>query len=70
MPDEDVTMEDGSTIKIGGLISYQGREGCEDVRCRRMVYPDGTFGECIGWHCAVCHEPTGMYGHVGTCVQR
>jgi hypothetical protein len=48
-------------------LAYQGKEGCEDVRCRRFVGKDEdgkwSFGPCLGWHCSVCHEPCSMMGH-------
>lgn len=56
---------DGLTLL--GPVAYAGKEGCEDVRCRRMVerHDDGTFtvGPCMGWHCSYCDQPCSSQGH-------
>lgn len=45
------------------LLAVEGREGCTDPRCRRMFYPDGSIGPCMGYHCPRCGEPCSMMGH-------
>lgn len=53
--------------EIVGLLAYQGKAGCESSLCRRRYYPETeTWGECMGWHCAKCDEPSGEQGH-GSC---
>lgn len=44
-------------------LAYSGKVGCTSVMCRRIVHTDGTFGPCMGWHCAVCDEPSSQQGH-------
>ena len=51
-------------------MSYQGKKGCKDPRCRQDLryftdpenyeYP----GHCYGNHCAECDQPSSMYGHM------
>lgn len=60
---EYLDMPDGSRLELGPMLAYQGKEGCESSGCTRMIYPDGTVGPCMGWHCAHCHEPTSSQGH-------
>lgn len=51
-------------------VAYQGREGCTSSQCTRLGFrydPERRevtdWGDCAGWHCAVCHEPCSMMGH-------
>lgn len=54
-------------FEIIAPLAYQGKVGCEDPRCTRMIHrnEDGTFtmGACMGWHCEYCDEPCGSQGH-------
>lgn len=43
------------------LMAYQGKEDCTSWSCRRLVGLDEPG--CLGWHCAICHEPSSQYGH-------
>lgn len=56
-----------SDYQMIGPLAYQGKAGCKDVRCRRMVerHEDGTttLGNCLGWHCSYCDAPCGSMGH-------
>jgi hypothetical protein len=66
VPDEVLwEIEDRLGVEIrGGPMAYEGKEGCDDLMCRRMMGPNGPdLARCMGWHCAVCHAPTSMYGH-------
>lgn len=48
------------------FMAYEGKADCTDLRCRRMIGPDPAHPYppgCMGWHCAVCDEPSSMYGH-------
>jgi hypothetical protein len=53
--------------EIGPLIAYQGKPGCTDSQCTRVIYrhEDGSWeaGECVGWHCSRCHAPCASMGH-------
>jgi hypothetical protein len=49
--------------EVGEMIAYQGKEGCRDPRCRRMITPDGEVGSCMGYHCPKCDGPCSMMGH-------
>jgi len=47
-----------------GPLAYQGKRGCTSMICtRRFFRTDGTFGDCIGWHCSYCDEPCSSQGH-------
>lgn len=69
--DEIVIGTDGSKASMGAvafgfgrLMAYQGKKGCRSLTCRRMYLPGSEeMGECHGWHCAVCDEPSSQYGH-------
>lgn len=51
----------GEFIYIGPL-AYQGKEGCQSMRC--TVMPDGEGGwYCVGYHCSYCDEPCSSQGH-------
>lgn len=56
-------------FKMIGPLAYGGKKDCESVMCRRSGgrgrLDDGTwdFGECVGWHCSYCDEPTSYQGH-------
>ena len=56
-----------SDYEFIGQLAYQGKQGCTDARCRRVLIhnEDGTrtVGECLGWHCPYCDEPCSMMGH-------
>lgn len=57
-----------SDYEFVALLAYQGKEGCQNVRCTHMLGRDEngelTFGpSCLGYHCPVCHEPCSMMGH-------
>ena len=44
---------------IVGPLTYSGKPGCTDVRCRRhLLDPTG----CSGWHCVYCDQPTSYQG--------
>lgn len=59
---ERTTGDSQETTAVGGLIAYQGKNGCQSPICRSM--PDGKGGwKCVGWHCAVCHRPSSYQGH-------
>lgn len=50
--------------KIGPLMAYQGDPDCTSMLCRRYFGADNRITPgCIGWHCAVCCEPSSQYGH-------
>lgn len=51
-----------------GPVAVQGVQGCTSWECtRRGSYQreDGTWdpGECMGYHCATCGQPSSMVGH-------
>lgn len=51
----------------GTLVAYRGKKGCDSILCDHRVLtgdeqPDPDE-ECLGWHCAKCHEPCGLQGH-------
>src|SRR5690606_34482676 len=54
-------------FEVVAPVAYGGKEGCENIMCRRQIIPkdDGTveWGPCIGWHCSYCDEPTSYQGH-------
>ena len=53
------TRREGEQVILGPKLSYAGHRDCTSLMCRRM----GLVGPCIGWHCAVCDQPSSMYGH-------
>lgn len=63
--DEVVISDDGaSAYEIKALLAYQGKQGCRSLVCRRMYSPGSDdLGECMGWHCGVCGDPSSQYGH-------
>lgn len=65
MDDEvEIVEGDESRYEVGRLMAYQGKRDCTSLRCRRMYLPGSKeMGECLGWHCAVCDEPSSQYGH-------
>lgn len=61
---------DGTEFRLIAPLAYQGKIGCQDVRCTRMFHKDPETGkvsmdltECIGWHCAHCDAPCSSQGH-------
>lgn len=60
-----VTGEDGHRFEIVGLVAIQGLEGCQSPRCTRLGcdWANGDLGQCVGYHCPDCLEPTSMMGH-------
>lgn len=45
-----------------GPVSYEGKDGCQDPRCRVMSDGEGGW-RCIGYHCCYCDEPCSYQGH-------
>ncbi len=45
--------------EIGELLAVEGKDGCQDPRCRRVMGEPG----CRGWHCPTCGEPCSSQGH-------
>lgn len=59
-----ITGEDGRSFELGPMVAYQGKEDCRNPTCFRGWYGDTMADEgCAGYHCAVCHKPSSMYGH-------
>lgn len=61
-------MSEIGRYRIIAPLCYQGKEGCEDVRCTRAGFTwldDGSveLGACIGYHCSYCDEPCSSQGH-------
>ena len=48
-----------SDLRLIGPLAYQGKTGCDDVRCTRIM----ETGSCYGWHCSYCDEPCSSQGH-------
>lgn len=46
-------------LQLIGPVTYQGKQGCTDVRCRQS--PNYDF--CMGWHCVYCDAPCSYQGH-------
>lgn len=46
-----------SDYEVGPKVADGGPEGCQDPRCTRVN------GECVGFHCAACGEPSSQQGH-------
>lgn len=72
MPDHELRRGD----RIGrfevisdGPVAVKGWPDCTSPRCTRRnftVDPDTGIvdvGDCVGWHCPRCGEPTSMLGH-------
>lgn len=55
-------MIDGRFEDFCGPVAYQGKAGCEDIRCTRRGY--GSESVCVGWHCSHCDEPSSYQGHL------
>jgi hypothetical protein len=57
----------GGGWDLGPLLAYQGKPGCADVECTRVMHrrEDGSWagGECVGWHCSRCDAPCSPMGH-------
>ena len=51
--DPDVEFEN-----TGQAMSYSPGIGCTNATCRRA-----PGGECVGFHCANCHQPSSYQGH-------
>ncbi len=45
--------------KLGPMLAYEGKAGCVNHRCRRVMGEPG----CRGYHCPTCDEPVSMMGH-------
>lgn len=66
-----------SEFKPTHHLAYAGDPDCTSMTCRRMVNKAVNFmghgrvtlvtteiePGCMGWHCAVCREPSSQYGH-------
>lgn len=57
----------GDVFLLEGPLAVRGWPGCESTTCTNLLRRDpGTgeyVGECVGWHCPRCGEPTSMMGH-------
>ena len=67
-PGDVLEGDDGGRFTLERIVAYQGMNGCTSWSCTRRgshQRPDGTWGlgECFGWHCSLCDEPTSMMGH-------
>lgn len=67
-PGDIIEGDDGQRFEIERLVAYQGKPDCDSWACTRRgsrQREDGTWdmGECFGYHCSLCDEPTSMYGH-------
>lgn len=61
MPDHQEPPFAATQFADGATLAYRGKAGFRNVTCtRRSDLPD----VCYGWHCAHCHEPCSMQGHV------
>ena len=49
--------------ELGSMLAYQGGDDCQDPSCTRTNWTVDDLGVCVGWHCAICHEPSSMLGH-------
>lgn len=59
-PGDIVTADSGQKYQLGECIAVVGGgDSCKSPRCRRNM----LTGECMGYHCPRCGEPTGMMGH-------
>jgi hypothetical protein len=62
-PGDVVKSDDGRRWKIGPLMAVQGWPGCKSWRCTRIGSTPTDPGECVGYHCPDCGEPTNSFGH-------
>ena len=55
----------------GVVLAYRGKAGCDSIFCeQRILVVDEVRDpgeDCLGWHCAFCDEPCGLWGH-GACL--